>query len=319
MLLVLLLPLLGNLTVVHGYGGPLRRLNYPSPAATRQDGNPHHRDHPDAIAGCYDRRIFWQRLVGTTVATTTMGCSVVPLPSAALSPDEAATAYNSYAETYDALDAGQAASVLGIDEARATLFAKASGKVLEIGAGTGLNLYRYNPTQVTSLTLLDISSGMLQQAQQRLDQDPILQRQWKDIPIQWVQADATSELVSTFGPGTFDTVVDSFSLCVMGNEGAKQCLEQLKQVVKPHNNNNNNNTNGGGGKILLLENSRSTNPFLAQYQDVTATTAAKAGGKGCVYNQDVRAMIDATPGMVVEKEVAYAAGLFRSFECSVRL
>lgn len=285
-----------HVTVVHGYGGKPRPPPPSSSAASAgsltvaKNGG-----------GCH-RRAIWQS--GLVVMT-----ALLPLPSWALSPEEAASAYNTYASTYDALDAGPAASVLGIEEARTSLFSQASGNVLEIGAGTGLNLYRYNPSLVTSLTLLDISWGMLQQAQERLQDDPLLQRQWKDIPIQWVQADATTELVSTFGRATFDTVVDSFSLCVMGKDGAKQCLDQLRQVVKPQ---------PASGKLLLLENSRSTNPLLAKYQDVTATTAALAGGKGCVYNQDVRAMLDATQGIVVEKEVAFAAGLFRSFECSVQ-
>lgn len=285
-----------HVTVVHGYGGKPRPPPPSSSAASAgsltvaKNGG-----------GCH-RRAIWQS--GLVVMT-----ALLPLPSWALSPEEAASAYNTYASTYDALDAGPAASVLGIEEARTSLFSQASGNVLEIGAGTGLNLYRYNPSLVTSLTLLDISWGMLQQAQERLQDDPLLQRQWKDIPIQWVQADATTELVSTFGRATFDTVVDSFSLCVMGEDGAKQCLDQLRQVVKPQQ---------ASGKLLLLENSRSTNPLLAKYQDVTATTAALAGGKGCVYNQDVRAMLDATQGIVVEKEVAFAAGLFRSFECSVQ-
>mmetsp|Transcript_67939 Transcript_67939/g.133617 ORF Transcript_67939/g.133617 Transcript_67939/m.133617 type:complete len:341 (-) Transcript_67939:463-1485(-) len=305
-----------GVTVVHGYGGKSQRPHHPATCRSATAVEPPGRTATTTGGGACHRRTFWQQggmvLGGAAAAATaimTTGCLPLP-PTWALSPEEAATAYNSYAATYDTLDAGPAASMLGIEEARTALLAKASGKVLEIGAGTGLNLYRYNPSQITSLTLLDISSGMLQQAQQRLEQDPLLQRQWQNIPIQWIQADATSELVSTLGGSAkFDTVVDSFSLCVMGNVGAKQCLDQIRQVVQPSRN---------GGKILLLENSISTNSLLAKYQDWTATTAASAGGKGCVYNQNVRAMIDAIPGLVVDKEVPFAAGLFRSFECSVQ-
>ena len=28
-------------------------------------------------------------------------------------------------------------------------------------------------------------------------------------------------------------MVDSFSLCVMGNQGAKSCLDQIRRLVKP--------------------------------------------------------------------------------------
>lgn len=69
------------------------------------------------------------------------------------------------------------------------------------------------------------------------------------------------------------------------------------------------------GKILLIENTRSSNPFLGYYQDVTAATAADLGGKGCLYNQNVGEMIKRTEGVRLLQEDAYAAGLFRSFVC----
>jgi methyltransferase OMS1 len=119
------------------------------------------------------------------------------------------------------------------------------------------------------------------------------------------KADATTELVSIFGEAAFDTVVDTFSLCVMGDEGAKQCLDQLASVVKP-----------GTGKLLLLENSRSSNSILGMYQDVTANAAATMGGKGCVYNQNVAAMIHSTGRLRIEATEQYSAGLFRAFECT---
>ena len=79
-------------------------------------------------------------------------------PSAyALQPEEASKDYDSYAKNYDALDGGQASTLLGIDEARSSLFRQARGNVLEIGAGTGLNLDKYDPSLLESITLVDIS------------------------------------------------------------------------------------------------------------------------------------------------------------------
>jgi hypothetical protein len=72
------------------------------------------------------------------------------------------------------------------------------------------------------------------------------------------------------------------------------------------------------GQILLLENSKSSQPLLAWYQDVTAESAATMGGKGCVYNQNVRALIESVPGLVIESEESYATGLFRAFACTKR-
>lgn len=153
-----------------------------------------------------------------------------PKKGFALSPDEASTAYDSYASSYDTLDGGSASSIFGIDQARSELFSKARGSILEIGAGTGLNLEKYNLSQLESLTLLDISEGMLLQAQKRISTSPVFSN--TKLSISFVKADATSDLVSKFGMGSFDTVVDSFSLCTMGNEGAERCLDQIRQVVK---------------------------------------------------------------------------------------
>ena len=70
------------------------------------------------------------------------------------------------------------------------------------------------------------------------------------------------------------------------------------------------------GKILLLENSRSSNQFLGWYQDVTAEAAATAGGKGCVYNQDVASIINECK-VTIQEEQNYAMGLFRSYICTI--
>lgn len=235
-----------------------------------------------------NRRLF---LGGLIVVTH---CNVAD----ALTPEEASVAYDSYAANYDALDGGTASTVLGLDGARASLFRKAKGKVLEIGVGTGLNLSKYDASQASSLTVVDIAEGMLAEARARAASMDL------SIPVEFIKADATSELIGLFGPNSFDTVVDSFSLCVMGDEGARQCLKQMAAVVKP-----------SIGRVLLLENSRSSSPALGWYQDLTANAAASVGGKGCVYNQDVASMILETEVLKIDDTKSFVSGLFRSFEC----
>ncbi|CAB9529004.1 expressed unknown protein [Seminavis robusta] len=235
------------------------------------------------------------------VSQVTASTFLLNQPSFALSPEEAEKAYDTYASTYNDLDGGQAASALGIETARAMLISQARGDVLEIGAGTGLNLDKYAADRITSLTLVDISPGMLREAEAKLAEAKIL----KSVPVKFIQADATSDLVRRFGTQSFDTVVDTFSLCVFGNEGTKRSLNEMRQVVK------------STGRVLLLENSRSTNPLLGLYQDGTANVAAAVGGKGCVYNQDVGRLI-LESGMKIMKEEDYAVGLFRSYVCEAR-
>ena len=172
---------------------------------------------------CSQRRKFFQGLKSLVAIPLVMtdGSSY----SWAITPEEASSSYDEYASTYDDLDGGSAASILGIDQARTQYIQKyARGEnVLEIGVGTGLNLDRYDLSKIGNLTCVDISAGMLLQAQQKVP---------PSAKINFLQADATTELSITFEANTFDTVVDTFSLCVMGNEGAKKCLQQIKKVVK---------------------------------------------------------------------------------------
>ena len=252
----------------------------------------------DVNDGPLRRRILAAATMGVVSPLIFNPLGSIPTPANALTPKEAAIAYNSYAPHYDDLDGGTAANILGLDDARVELFRKATGNVLEIGVGTGLNLDKYDTSRVTSLTVVDVSDGMIREARMRADSLNI------GIPVRFVKADATSGLVNIFGLDSFDTVVDSFSLCVMGGVGARKCLEQMAAVVKPLT-----------GRILLLENSRSNNPALGWYQDITATTAALAGGKGCMYNQDVASMILETNVLQIENDKAFVAGLFHSFEC----
>lgn len=140
---------------------------------------------------------------------------------------------------------------------------------------------------------------MLKEAQNRWESLPNLNK----VPVKWVRADATTQLVDLFGENAFDAVIDSFSLCVMGNVGAVQCLQQMAAVSR--------------NKVLLLENARSFIPILGWYQDITADAAAMAGGKGCIYNQNVSDMIQSTGKLHILEEKSYAAGLYRSFVCTV--
>ena len=183
-----------------------------------------------------DRRSF----VTSSIASTTTILTTHPLllGANAITPEQASKSYDKYATTYDNLDGGSIASSLGINDARKNLLSKAYGHVLEIGVGTGLNLdsYNFDNNNIQSLTCVDISEGMLSQAKIRMEQimkSVAAKSNDNKVPaVKFVKADATSELVSLFGEDTFDTVVDTFSLCVMGNEGAKMCLNQLAGVVK---------------------------------------------------------------------------------------
>jgi len=191
---------------------------------------------------------------------------------------------------------------------------QASGDVLETAVGTGLNLPLYSPSRLTSFSAVDISPGMLQQATQRAVQlaarigtsqptsgtDPAAplsapapaaaeqsgsREKGKARILQLLEADAAA---LPFPDGAFDCIVDTFSLCVFERPAA--AVQEMARVLRP-----------GGGRLLLLEHSKSDNPLLGAYQDMT-NSAVQPMSKGCAWNQDVGAMVRGAGLRVVSEE-----------------
>jgi ubiquinone/menaquinone biosynthesis C-methylase UbiE len=99
-----------------------------------------------------------------------------------------------------------------------------------------------------------------------------------------------------YSDGYFDSVVDTFSLCVFPRPD--RALREMARVVRP-----------GTGRVLLLENSRSSNALLGAYQDLTASFIADNGGKGCRWNQDVIALVKEA-GLEILEAKPISGGLF---------
>jgi len=194
--------------------------------------------------------------------------------------------YDSYAGTYDDLDAGLAADAFGIPKMRQQLLGLASGNVLEVGVGTGINLPLYDRTRVAHVTGVDLSPGMLQQAGRRVDGSGL------SGLVDLKRGDVAA---LPFDSDQFDCVVDTFSLCVFTRPAA--ALAEMARVVKP------------GGQVLLLEHSRSGFAPLSWYQDITADAVA-ANGKGCYWNQDLDALLREA-GLHAVRQDSQLGGLIR--------
>lgn len=118
---------------------------------------------------------------------------------------------------------------------------QASGDVLEIAIGTGLNLPHY-PSDVR-LTGIDLSPRMLEGARQRARElDKVV-----DLRVGDAQR-------LDFPDRSFDTVVCTLSLCSIPDDG--QTVAEMERVLRP------------GGRVLLLEHVRSPNIAVRGFQRI---------------------------------------------------
>ncbi len=129
----------------------------------------------------------------------------------------------------------------GLRAHREALLAEASGRVLEIGAGTGGNLAFYGPG-VESLTVTEPDPAMLRRLERTVRATAptatVLRAPAEDLP---------------FEDDTFDVVVSTLVLC--GVDDQPRAVREARRVLHP------------GGKLLFIEHVRADDARLARRQD----------------------------------------------------
>ncbi len=148
---------------------------------------------------------------------------------------------------------------------RRRLAAAASGSVLEVGVGSGLNI-RYYGDEVTRLIGLDPSPKLLAMAR---DAARLASR-----PIETLEASAEALPLED---ATIDTVVTAWTLCSVANVSAG--LQEIRRVLKPH------------GRLLFVEHGRSPEPKISAWQDRLTPLWKRMGG-GCHLNRQIGALIE---------------------------
>lgn len=146
---------------------------------------------------------------------------------------------------------------LGIAQARANLLAQARGRILEIGAGTGLNVAHYPPGADVVLT----------------EPDPHMARRARRRGGEVIEASADA---LPFPDASFDTVVSTLVLCGVDQE---RSLGEVRRVLRP------------GGRLFFLEHVRSDDPGLARLQD--RMNPLNRFLVGCECNRETLAAIEA--------------------------
>ena len=178
-----------------------------------------------------------------------------------------------FAAIYDRLLASTEKA--GLSEMRAQLLASASGRTLELGAGTGLNLAHY-PDAVTELVLTE--------------PDPYMARRLRERVAREARGHWSAEVIESgaeslpFADGSFDTVVSTLCLCSV--DDPERVVAEVRRVLRPD------------GRFLYLEHVRSEDEGLQRWQDRLERPWGWFGA-GCHPNRDTGATLEAgglTPG-----------------------
>jgi SAM-dependent methyltransferase len=159
----------------------------------------------------------------------------------------------------------------GFGERRARLLANAEGRVVEVGAGHGLNFPHYPPGVEVVATEPD--PHMLKRAGKNLG------RAKAKVSLHQAPADALP-----LPDESVDTVVTTLVLCSVPDQAA--ALAEIRRVLKP------------GGKLLFLEHVRSHDEKVAEKQDRREPMQMRLAA-GCHPNRDTLTAIVAA-GFVPE-------------------
>ena len=168
-----------------------------------------------------------------------------------------------FARGYDRFTKGTEEA--GLRDKRRELLARANGRTLEIGAGTGANLELY-PEAVTDLVLTEPDEHMRAQ----------LERKATALGRRPEVVGAGAEGLP-FPDASFDTVVATLVLCTI--PAPRQALEEIARVLKPD------------GRLLFIEHVRSEDAGRARWQDRLERPWGWFG-RGCHPNRDTVAMIN---------------------------
>lgn len=151
---------------------------------------------------------------------------------------------------------------------RAALLARARGRVLDVGAGTGNNL-RHLPPAVTELLLAEPDPAMARRLGRRLGEAPVparvLPAPAEDLPLDDASVDA---------------VVVTLVLCTVPEPA--RALAEIQRVLAP------------GGRLLVLEHVRAEDPRLARRQDFVRPLQQLVA-RGCHPNRDTLGLLERAP------------------------
>ncbi len=156
----------------------------------------------------------------------------------------------------------------------------ASGRVLEIGMGSGLNIpfYTHNVTHLfglePSVVLCDKATALASNA---------------PFPVEFINAGAES---IPLGRQEIDTVVSSWSLCSI--ENIEAALQEIRRVLRPD------------GRFVFIEHGRAPDAGVSRWQDWLEPVTAPL--LGCRLNRAMDELIRAAGFNLLEMDKSYMDG-----------
>jgi ubiquinone/menaquinone biosynthesis C-methylase UbiE len=155
-----------------------------------------------------------------------------------------------------------------LDERRRSI-PRASGRVLEVGVGSGLNLAFYDASRATRVTGLDPSAELLARARERASARG-------DLAVDLVRAVAES---LPFDDASFDCAVTTYTLCSVDDPA--RALAEIRRVLAP------------GAPLHFVEHGLAPDAGPAAWQSRITPMWRRVGGN-CHLDRDLpRALRDA--------------------------
>lgn len=169
-----------------------------------------------------------------------------------------------------------------ISHQRRKVVPQASGRILEIGIGPGLNLPYYDTNKVEMVYGLEPSSDMRKLAGNRVRQVPF-KVEFIDLPGEEIPLENNS----------VDTVLLTYTLCTIPD--GLSALKQMKRVLKP------------GGRLIFCEHGAAPDKSVEKWQNRINPMWKPIAG-GCNLNRKIPQLIEESGFKIETMDSAYIPG-----------
>lgn len=165
---------------------------------------------------------------------------------------------------------------------RARFVPLASGDVLEVGVGSGLNIPIYGP-QVRVLYALDPSPQLLRMARHRAA--------GAHFPVTFMQESAEA---IPLADGAVHTVLTTWTLCTIPEP--VRALREMRRVLR------------ADGRLIFVEHGRAPDATVVKWQDRLTPLWRNVAG-GCHLNRSIDRLLGQAGFEITELDQGYTAGL----------